>query len=72
MGARHACGNPNVTYGRRTDDPIVASTEIAWKSAALRNAAREPRRVLDGEAPRSEDGKPEQRFSGLRSSFQIE
>jgi len=26
----------------------------------------------NGEAPRSEDGEPEQRFSGLRSSFQIE
>ena len=30
-------------YPRRTDDPIAASTEIAWKSAALRNAARDPR-----------------------------
>ena len=32
-------------YTRRTDDPIVASAEIAWKSAALRNAARDPRWV---------------------------
>jgi hypothetical protein len=53
------------------DLETIAEQAVLIARKALRRPAT-GRRALNAEAPRSDDGKPEQRFSGLRSSFQIE